>query len=102
MSSDPLMQVRVKTDSALPSVQPPPTPLKVTELPKAIPMVMVLPVVVAVNVIVADHVRVTPVEATVMLPATVMFELPAQVTLPVAGPAIVMSAQVAPVPTVTV
>jgi len=62
LSKVPLLTIRV-TDAprlnALPSVQPPPTPLKSTDPVKLTPLVVtVLPVVVALNVVVPVYVRV--------------------------------------------
>lgn len=56
--SVPFVNVRVVQAKALPNVQLPPTPLKVTAEPKPTPfVVIVLPVVVALNVVVPVYVR---------------------------------------------
>jgi hypothetical protein len=87
--------------TALPNVQPPPTPLKFTVIgPNVILLVVtVLPVVVAKKFIAQAPVllNVTPVAPLNQLPYTLIFD-PAtdvMVTLPTAGPAMLTSRQVA-------
>jgi len=92
---------------ALPKVQPPPAPFKEINavLNVTLLVVMVLPVVVAKKLTTAPAVVVntTPVAAFVQLPEQLITAVApiVMVTLPTAGPAIVMSNAAAFVPTVT-
>ena len=93
--------------TALPNVQPPPTPLKFTVIaPNVILLVVtVLPVVVARKFKAAPAVvvKTTPVAALNQLPYTLMTAVApdVMVTLPTAGPAMLTSRQTAFVPIVT-
>jgi hypothetical protein len=93
--------------NALPNVHPPPTPLNTTAIGPNVTMlvVTVLPVDVARKFKAAPEVvvKTTPVAALNQLPYTLMTAVApdVMVTLPTAGPAMVISRQVEAVPIVT-
>jgi len=91
----PFVNVIAPQDMALPSVHPPPTPLKIKALVIVLPFVLTKkPVVVAVKVIELVALQVMPVLGNDKLPYTLKAVEPAIVTLPEVGPAIVIDAQV--------